>query len=141
MDGHVYSYFIFVYESGGLVVGEEGFEPLYIRKLLLIKQRKKNLCFPPSETTHIIKSSLKTLYLCTCADRWDIVTILEIYICYTLRPNFISTIRIFLLSQVFNLLSCVYILKIVIFKLHFGHNTFSIYFTMLSPFNQFFVHF
>jgi hypothetical protein len=42
---------------------------------------------------------------------------------------------IFLLSQVFNLFSCVYIKKIIIFKLHFGCITFCVYFTMLTPFN------
>jgi hypothetical protein len=130
MESHVYSYFVFVYESSGLVVGEEGFEPLYIRKLLLIKQRKKKLSFPPSEMTDIIKCSLETLYLCTRVDRQDIVTISEKYICCTMWLDLISTIRIFLFSQFFNLLSCVYIKKLVIF----GHNIFSIYFTILSPF-------
>jgi hypothetical protein len=40
---------------------------------------------------------------------------------------------IFLLTQVFNLLSCVYIKKIVIFKLQFGQTTFFLYLTMPTP--------
>jgi hypothetical protein len=54
---------------------------------------------------------------------------------YKLRrgPSFF----IFLLSQVFNLLSCVYIRVLVIFKLHFGRNIFSVYFTMHSPHGKF----
>ncbi len=38
-----------------------------------------------------------------------------------------------LLTQFFNLLSCVYIKNSIIFKLHFGRTTFFIYLTMLTP--------
>ncbi len=40
---------------------------------------------------------------------------------------------VFLLTKVLNLLSCVYIKKIVIFKLHFGWTIFLVYLTMPTP--------
>jgi hypothetical protein len=40
---------------------------------------------------------------------------------------------IFLLTQVFNLLSCVYIKQSIIFKLHFGRTIVFVYLTMFTP--------